>query len=93
MPDVLAIIAPVFVAAAVGWGWVRSGRPYDRAMVTRLITDIGAPCLVFTGLVGLDVAARELQLMAGVALPVLGLGIAQYRSLPTPVMIRESTPA
>ena len=68
MLDVLGVIAPVFLSAGVGWGWVRSGRPYDRDLVTRLITDVGAPCLVFSGLVGLEVDSDMLLTVASAAL-------------------------
>ena len=43
--ELIAIIAPVFVCAALGYGWARLGRPYDTEFVTTLVTNIGAPCL------------------------------------------------
>ena len=61
---VLEIVVPVFVCSALGWGWVRSGRPYDRDLITSLIMNIGAPCLVFSGLVSLHVESELLLTMA-----------------------------
>jgi predicted permease len=62
--EVLTIIAPVFLCAAVGWGWVQAGRRYDNAILTDLIFYIGAPCLVFSGLVGLDAEPADMGLIA-----------------------------
>jgi len=43
---ILTIIAPVFVCAAVGFIWARMGKRYETKFVTRLIMNVGAPCLV-----------------------------------------------
>lgn len=34
-------------------------QPYDTSMITRLVTNIGAPCLVFSTLIGIDVPLAE----------------------------------
>jgi predicted permease len=62
--DLFAIIAPVFICTALGWAWVRAGRAYDRELLTILIADIGAPCLVFSRLVALEVEAEAMAEMA-----------------------------
>ncbi|MDA0997402.1 MAG: AEC family transporter [Proteobacteria bacterium] len=48
---ILEVVAPVAICAAIGFVWVRQDRPYDTAMVTTLVTNIGVPCLVFSALV------------------------------------------
>lgn len=45
--ELFAIIAPVFISAGIGFIWARQGRHYDVDFVTALMTNIGAPCLVF----------------------------------------------
>ena len=56
------IVAPVFLVALGGYIWARTGQPFDHALVTRLITIVGAPALVFSTLAGttlsFDAAAR-----------------------------------
>lgn len=60
LADIATIIAPIFVCAGLGWSWVRLLRqPYDTNMVTMLVTNIGAPCLVFSTLIGIDVPLAE----------------------------------
>jgi len=86
--DLFAIIAPVFVCTALGWAWVRAGRSYDRELITILIADIGAPCLVFSRLVDLDVEPEAMAEMAMAALisvacfAVSGIVILRLARLP-----------
>ena len=57
---VAQIVAPVGVLAAVGFGWVRSGRDWPVAFVSRLAMGLAVPCLVFTALIGAEVAPEVL---------------------------------
>lgn len=45
-----SIIAPIFICAAVGFFWARSGRPYDTQFVTRLLMNVGMPFLIVSSL-------------------------------------------
>jgi len=65
--ELIAIIAPVFVCAAIGCGWSRIGPPYDAEFVTALVTNIGAPCLVFSTLSSVEIDVEAFGAMAGVA--------------------------
>lgn len=47
---VLEIVAPVFLLAAVGFGWVKLGFEYRMNFVTQLATTVAVPCLIFTSL-------------------------------------------
>ncbi len=71
--ELFSIIAPVFICAGIGFLWARSGQPYDTVLVSSLITNIGAPCLVFSSLLRITVGPADLGLMAGLALAALGL--------------------
>ena len=49
MPQqIFAIIAPVLLIALVGYVWRRQRMPFDTAMITDLVTYVGAPCLLFS---------------------------------------------
>ena len=65
--ELIAIIAPVFVCAAIGYGWARLGRPYDAEFVTALVANIGAPCLVFSTLSSVEIDVEAFGTMAGVS--------------------------
>jgi len=47
---------------------VRLGRPYDRDLLTRLISDVGAPCLIFSQLVSLSVSPEAFGRMVAASL-------------------------
>ncbi len=44
--EILTIIAPVFLIAAIGYLWARLGKVFDSAMVTQLTVLLTTPCLV-----------------------------------------------
>ena len=48
---VLEIVAPVFLLAGIGFGWVKFGFEYRLQFVTRLAMTLAVPCLIFTALV------------------------------------------
>lgn len=63
----IEVILPVLICAGLGYGWARSGRPFDTRMVTRLVTNIGTPCLIVATLTGLRLEAGAFWSMAGAA--------------------------
>ena len=56
--DLTAVIAPVVICAALGFGWVRAGRRFDPEFVAALVPLLGAPCLAFSSLTRLDTGAQ-----------------------------------
>jgi len=58
--ELFEILAPTFLSAFAGWIWVRSGRAFDRKLLGDLIALVGAPCLVFSSLVSLEVSPRAM---------------------------------
>ena len=60
----LPIMAPIFICVGLGWGWVKSGRSMDISAVNTMVTNLGAPCLVFSSLVRVSVSPEALADMA-----------------------------
>ena len=87
--DLFTIIAPVLIAAGIGFGWGRFGRDFDVEFVTSLVTGVGAPCLIFHTLANLSVGAGEFLTMVGAAVVVLslsaGIGTVVLRAAGLPV--------
>jgi predicted permease len=79
MPALVAVIAPVFAGAGLGWIWARLGRPFDAAMVSDLASNVGTPFLVFAALTKLDMAPAALAEMAAAALLGYALALAAAR--------------
>lgn len=73
--EVAAVLAPVFVLAALGYGWRLTGAPFDLPFVTRVIMYVAGPCLVFTSLSELTVPLSEFWGMVG-AMIVVTLSVA-----------------
>ncbi len=85
--QLIEILAPVFICVGLGVAWVRMGQSFDTPMVTKLVTVIGTPAMVFYALatanldkslfmqMGLSaLLANALFLLAGyVLLPMFGM--------------------
>ena len=71
--ELLSVVAPVFIVALVGLAWARSGTHFDEVSISRLVLNVGIPCLVFRSLTGLDVPPAELARMAGLAASVMSM--------------------
>ncbi|GAB5446954.1 AEC family transporter [Gymnodinialimonas sp.] len=61
---VLEITAPVFILGAAGFAWVRLGYEYPTQFVTRLAMTLAVPCLIFTALVGAQIAPQALAALS-----------------------------
>jgi len=90
-----AIVAPIFVCAAIGFAWGRLRRPFDAEFVTAVVTGVGSPFLVFSSLTKLPLDLLTVAEMAGAAaLAFLGfalLGIAVLKAAGLP--LRSYLPA
>lgn len=50
LAELFAVLAPVLIAAGIGYGWVRSGHQYPTDFIARLVLNVGTPCLVLSTL-------------------------------------------
>ncbi len=76
---VLQIVAPVFLLAAIGFGWVRLGFSYDTQFVTRMAMSLAVPALIFSALTGSDISPAALGTVALAALAAhLAISLAAY---------------
>lgn len=67
------IVAPVFICAAIGYVWAKSGRRYDVEIITVLATSISLPALVFTTLVETQIEIAALGIMVAATVAATGL--------------------
>ncbi|MBR45649.1 MAG: transporter [Rhodospirillaceae bacterium] len=81
-------IFPVVGCAGLGYLWARFDQPYDTRIVTRLVGHIGAPCLIFSTMVGIQGLSGQIASMAFsaavalIAFAVLGAAILLIIKLP-----------
>lgn len=76
--ELFSIVIPIYLCAGLGYAWVRMGRRYDTELITDLIMNVGAPCLVFSSIVQLEMNPGLVLEMAGAILVAIAamLGIA-----------------
>ncbi|MCC6007053.1 MAG: AEC family transporter [Rhodobacteraceae bacterium] len=75
---VAGIVAPVFLLAAVGFGWVRLGFEYRLEFVTRLAMSLAVPCLIFVALMNTQMGREDLSALAvaaALAYGVMSVGV------------------
>jgi predicted permease len=80
---IFSVIAPVFICALLGYGWVKKGIPFDTPFVSKLVMEVGAPCLIFSRFMQQDVdmeAFRVMALSAFVSMTLFGVvgGLALF---------------
>lgn len=66
--DILAILAPVFITAGLGYFWARAGKHFDTNLVTSIVTYFATPCLTFAALATVELGGDTLILMGTAAL-------------------------
>lgn len=70
--QLVPIIVPVLICALLGYGWARSGLPFEREFLTRIIMNIGSPCLILNGIASLEFEASDFATILASAMTVLG---------------------
>jgi len=65
--QLIPIIAPVFLVTLLGYGWARSGVPFQREFLTGLVMNVGVPCLILNGTLQLEADAGDFLAMLGYA--------------------------
>jgi predicted permease len=83
--EVAAVLAPVFVLAAIGYAWRLTGTPFDMPFVTRIIMYVAGPCLVFSSLSQLTLPLTQFWEMVG-AIIVVTIGVAAVSALLIKIM-------
>lgn len=64
--ELVPIISPVLVAVLLGYGWSRSGVPFQREFLTSVVMNVGVPCLILQGISTLDASTPTFMFMVGV---------------------------
>jgi len=76
LSNAFSVIAPVFLVAAIGYGWNRAKLPYDSAFITTFAINVSSPCLVFSALTRLHLSGSvmgEMALAATACIVLAGL--------------------
>lgn len=73
LTEIFAIMAPVLVCAAIGFAWARRGNSFDADFISRLVINVGTPCLMLSVLstVEIDLNAFNKTALACVLVTLL----------------------
>lgn len=73
---IFSVIAPVFICSLLGYGWIKKGLAFDTPFVSRLVMEVGAPCLIFSSFMeqNIDLVAFRQMAMAAF-LSMLAFGV------------------
>lgn len=72
--ELFAVIAPILICSGLGYAWARKGVDYPVDFVTRLVMNIGAPCLIVSSFskAGIDIGKMaEVSAAAAVVLSIM----------------------
>ena len=69
---VLEIVSPVFLLAAIGFIWVKTGHEYRIEFVTKLAMTLSVPALIFTALIKADIDPSALTKLSLAAIAAYG---------------------
>ncbi|GGB31437.1 transporter [Tistrella bauzanensis] len=78
--ELLTIIAPILICAAIGFSWIRVFKqPYDTGFITNLVTNVGVPSLIFSSLTNGTIAPDAFGAFAlAAALTMVGMGLLAW---------------
>lgn len=62
--ELLTIVSPVAICALIGLVWSKCGYAFDVEQITRLVTYVGTPALVFTTLTSVEIDPESFTRMA-----------------------------
>jgi predicted permease len=71
--ELFAVIAPILVCAGLGYGWARRGIDYPVDFVTRLVMNVGAPCLILASFNQADIDIGKMTEITFASLVILGM--------------------
>jgi len=83
--ELFAVIAPILICSGLGYAWARKGLDYPVEFVTRVVMNIGAPCLIVSSCSTAGITVGRLAEISGatvvILLVMLAIGAALIRTL------------
>ena len=79
LAELFAILAPVLIAAGIGYGWARSGQAFPTAFIAQLTLNVGTPCLVLSALTRTRVEPQAFaEMVLGCVLVTVLMGLVGW---------------
>jgi len=91
LQELLAVIAPILICAGIGYTWARKGLDYPADFVTRVVMNVGAPCLILASFNESGIDPGRLGEVAVAALLVMLIMTAVGATLTRALRLRITT--
>jgi len=77
--ELFAILAPIFIASFAGYVWGKSGEEYPADFVSKLVMNIGSPCLILGTMAKVDIDPQVMgQVAIATALILFSMGVIAF---------------
>ncbi len=77
--ELFAILAPIFISTLAGYVWGKSGEEYPADFVSKLVMNIGSPCLILGTMAKVDVDPQVMgQVAIATALILFSIGVITF---------------
>lgn len=74
--QIFSIIAPIIFIALLGYLWAHVDFPYDGKFVSRIVMDVGTPCLILSTMSATKLATEEITIVSMITLAGIGFLLA-----------------
>lgn len=81
LAELFAVVSPVVICAAVGYGWARSPLEFPGDFVRRMVMWIGTPCLILATLDQVEIPSALLLQTGAAALTVVAITLLAFSIL------------
>ena len=89
--ELFAVIAPILICAGIGYAWARKGVDYPVDFVTRLVMNIGAPCLIVSSFSKSGINIGKMAEVSAAALVILLIMLVMGSLLIRVMRLKTST--
>jgi len=74
--ELFAILAPIFISTGIGFLWGKSGQAFPTDFISRIVMNIGTPCLIVSVMAKVDIDVGVMgQVAAATAVVMTAMGL------------------
>lgn len=74
--ELIAILAPIFISTGIGFVWGKSGQSFPTDFISRIVMNIGTPCLIVSVMAKVEIEVGvmgQVALATAIVMTVMGL--------------------
>ena len=79
--EIIAVIAPIFFTASIGFLWSYFQQPYNAQFVSKLVMNIGCPCLILSTITQADIPLDSFKQVSLITASALLISAVVFRGV------------